>query len=164
MGLSQTQTFVQQRWHPSLLPATLIVAMTKNNLEEKRFVRISQPHHNPFQREVRAGTWSQELMQGLWRRAAYWLSQPAFLQHLGPATQIQHHHNELDSPFLVSIIIIKKQTQPHVHRPISYRLPHTHIEDRASLCSPGCPETHTVAQAGLELTDIHLPLPPKCWV
>ena len=35
--------------------------------------------------------------------------------------------------------------------------------DRISLCSPGCPETHSVDQAGLELTEIHMPLPLKCW-
>jgi hypothetical protein len=37
--------------------------------------------------------------------------------------------------------------------------------DRVSLCSPGCPGTHSVDQAGLqvELTEIHLSLPPKCW-
>jgi hypothetical protein len=34
--------------------------------------------------------------------------------------------------------------------------------DRVSLCSPGCPGTHFVDQAGLELRN-HLPLPPKCW-
>ena len=26
-----------------------------------------------------------------------------------------------------------------------------------------CPETHPVGQAGLKLTEICLPLPPKCW-
>ena len=28
---------------------------------------------------------------------------------------------------------------------------------------PWCPGTHCVEQAGLELTEFHLPLPPKCW-
>jgi len=37
------------------------------------------------------------------------------------------------------------------------------FEDRFSLCSPGCPETHSIDQAGLKFTDISLPLPPKCW-
>jgi hypothetical protein len=27
----------------------------------------------------------------------------------------------------------------------------------------GCSETYSVDQAGLELTEIPLPLPPKCW-
>jgi hypothetical protein len=36
------------------------------------------------------------------------------------------------------------------------------FQDRVSLCSPGCPGTHSVDQAGLELTEIHLPLPPEC--
>ena len=31
-----------------------------------------------------------------------------------------------------------------------------------TLCSTGCPGTHYVDQAGLELTEIHLPLPPEC--
>ena len=32
------------------------------------------------------------------------------------------------------------------------------------LCnSSGCPGSQFVGQAGLELTEIHLPLPPKCW-
>ncbi|XP_052600304.1 bcl-2 homologous antagonist/killer isoform X3 [Peromyscus californicus insignis] len=29
--------------------------------------------------------------------------------------------------------------------------------------SPGCPGTRSVAQAGLKLTEICLPLPPECW-
>ena len=33
----------------------------------------------------------------------------------------------------------------------------------ASLCSPGCPGTSSVDQAGLELTEICLPLPSECW-
>jgi hypothetical protein len=37
------------------------------------------------------------------------------------------------------------------------------FRDRVSLCSPGCPGTHFVDQAGLE-SEIHLPLPPKCWI
>ena len=37
------------------------------------------------------------------------------------------------------------------------------FQDRVSLCSPKCPGTHSVDQAGLELTEIHLPLPSKCW-
>ena len=37
------------------------------------------------------------------------------------------------------------------------------VADRVSLCSPGCPGTHSINQAGLELTEIHLPLPPGCW-
>ena len=32
---------------------------------------------------------------------------------------------------------------------------------RGALCSPGCPETHCVDQSGIELTEIHLPLPSK---
>ena len=32
-----------------------------------------------------------------------------------------------------------------------------------SLCSRGCPGTSSVDQAGLKLTDIHLPLPSVCW-
>jgi hypothetical protein len=37
------------------------------------------------------------------------------------------------------------------------------FQDRVSLCSPGCPGTHFVDQAGLELNlEIRLPLPPEC--
>jgi hypothetical protein len=32
-----------------------------------------------------------------------------------------------------------------------------------ALYSLGCPGTHYVGQAGLELTELHLHLPPKCW-
>jgi hypothetical protein len=32
------------------------------------------------------------------------------------------------------------------------------------LCSPDCPGTHSVDQAGLKFTEIYPPLPPKCWV
>ena len=34
--------------------------------------------------------------------------------------------------------------------------------DKVSVCSPGCPGTCSVDQAGLELTEILLPVPPKC--
>jgi hypothetical protein len=33
--------------------------------------------------------------------------------------------------------------------------------DRVSLCNLGCPRTCCVDQAGLELTEIRLPLPPE---
>ncbi|EDL19158.1 RIKEN cDNA 2810437L13, isoform CRA_a, partial [Mus musculus] len=33
---------------------------------------------------------------------------------------------------------------------------------RVSLCSPGCPGTRCVDQAGLKCTKIHRPLPPEC--
>jgi hypothetical protein len=36
------------------------------------------------------------------------------------------------------------------------------LQDRVSLCSSGCPRTHSVDHAGLKLTKICLPLPPKC--
>jgi hypothetical protein len=36
-------------------------------------------------------------------------------------------------------------------------------QDRISLCSLGCPGSSFIDQAGLELTEIHLPLPPECW-
>ena len=45
-----------------------------------------------------------------------------------------------------------------------------HHSQSCSLCYtefqvsvPGCPGTHSFDDAGLELTKIHLPLPPKCW-
>lgn len=36
--------------------------------------------------------------------------------------------------------------------------------DRASLCSPGCPGTHCVNQAGLELPEIHCLCPPRAGI
>ena len=33
--------------------------------------------------------------------------------------------------------------------------------ERVSLCTSGCPGTCSVDHAALELTEIHLPLPPK---
>ena len=36
--------------------------------------------------------------------------------------------------------------------------------DRVSLYISGCPGTHYVDQAGLELTENHLFLPPECWI
>jgi hypothetical protein len=33
------------------------------------------------------------------------------------------------------------------------------VQDRVSLCSPGCPRTHSVDQASLELRNP----PPECW-
>ena len=37
------------------------------------------------------------------------------------------------------------------------------IRQNFSVCSLGCPETCSVAQADLKLTEIHLPLSPECW-
>ena len=37
------------------------------------------------------------------------------------------------------------------------------VGDRVSLCGPGCPGTLSVDQAGLQPTEIHLPLLPKYW-
>jgi hypothetical protein len=34
--------------------------------------------------------------------------------------------------------------------------------ETVSMCSPGCPATHSVDQAGLELRETNLPLPPEC--
>ena len=36
------------------------------------------------------------------------------------------------------------------------------VQDRVSLCSPGCPGIHFVDQAGLELRNPPA-LPPECW-
>uniref|UniRef100_A0A8C8U2E8 Large ribosomal subunit protein mL42 n=1 Tax=Peromyscus maniculatus bairdii TaxID=230844 RepID=A0A8C8U2E8_PERMB len=47
------------------------------------------------------------------------------------------------------------------HHP-SVDIPYEHT--KVSLCSFGAfPGTHSVAQAGLELTEIYLALPPECW-
>ena len=37
------------------------------------------------------------------------------------------------------------------------------FQDRISLCTVGCPGTPSVDQTSFELTEIHLPLPPKYW-
>jgi hypothetical protein len=37
------------------------------------------------------------------------------------------------------------------------------FRDRVSLYSPGCPGTHSVDQAGLELINPPASLPPECW-
>ena len=38
------------------------------------------------------------------------------------------------------------------------------FEDGVFLCSsPCCPKTSPLDQGGLELTEIHLSLPPECW-
>jgi hypothetical protein len=37
------------------------------------------------------------------------------------------------------------------------------FQDRASLFSPGCSGVNSVNQAGFELTEIHLHLPPEHW-
>jgi hypothetical protein len=38
------------------------------------------------------------------------------------------------------------------------------FQDKAfSLCDPGSPRTYSVDQAGLEPTEIHLPMCPECW-
>jgi hypothetical protein len=50
-----------------------------------------------------------------------------------------------------------------LHEEACIFLPMDFFFDRVSLCSPGCPGTHSVDQAGLELIEIHLFLPPKCW-
>jgi hypothetical protein len=50
--------------------------------------------------------------------------------------------------------------------PIAFLLFAFVFRDRVSLCSPGCPGTHSVDQAGLEpsLSQLaHLPQFPKCW-
>ena len=37
------------------------------------------------------------------------------------------------------------------------------FRDRVSLCSLGCPGTHSVDQAGLELRDLPVSRPTECW-
>ena len=37
------------------------------------------------------------------------------------------------------------------------------FQGRVSLCSHGCPGTHSVDPAGLKFSEISLPLPPECW-
>ena len=40
------------------------------------------------------------------------------------------------------------------------------FQNRVSLCSPGCPGTHSVDQAGFKLRNLPAPAPapaPECW-
>lgn len=46
----------------------------QNKLKRKRFVQLLLPHHCPSSKEIRAGTWRQELMQRQRRRASFWLA------------------------------------------------------------------------------------------
>jgi hypothetical protein len=56
-----------------------------------------------------AGTWRQELMHRPWRSAAYWLAQPAFLNHPGPLAQGRHHPQWTGLP---PSVIKKTQLRP----------------------------------------------------
>ena len=49
-----------------------------------------------------------------------------------------------------------------VHRPIFTFFFFFGLFETGSPCSPRCPGTLSVEEAGLELTKIYLPLPPKC--
>jgi hypothetical protein len=37
------------------------------------------------------------------------------------------------------------------------------FQEKFSFCSSGCPGSHFVDVAGLELREIYLSLPPECW-
>ena len=59
--------------------------------------------------------------------------------------------------FLISLVV----SPAFNARAIFPATPPLVVQDRVSLCSPDCPGTHYVDRAGLKLTEICLPLPPK---
>jgi hypothetical protein len=63
----------------------------------------------------------------------------------------------------VCVCVCKHGTRVHVWVQVSGSASGVFLffRDRVSLCSPGCPGTHSVDQAGLELKEICLPLPPE---
>jgi hypothetical protein len=66
----------------------------------------------------------------------------------------------LSLPPSLSLSLSLSLSHTHTH---TYTHTHMHTykhSNRASLCSPVCPRTHSVDQADLELIEISLPLPP----
>jgi hypothetical protein len=55
-----------------------------------------------------------------------------------------------------------KHPLQHVLRVFCFGFGFGFFQDKVSLCSPDCPGTHSVDQADLN-SEIHLPLPLKCW-
>jgi hypothetical protein len=73
-------------------------------------------------------------------------------------------------PRLTSVILMPKSFEElwlqvclAFSLPLPLPLPIHPSVNRFSLCTPGCLRTYHVDQAGLALTDILLPLPPKLW-
>ena len=52
---------------------------------------------------------------------------------------------------------------PHTHTYHTSKYKVSDFRQNHIHCSSGWPETHYVAQDGLEITEIHLPLPPESW-
>ena len=63
--------------------------------EEDRVYLADTSDHSPSLKQVRAGTWRQELMQKPWRGAAYWLALHGLLSLLSYRTQ---DHQPRDGP------------------------------------------------------------------
>lgn len=51
----------------------------QNQLGVIDLFQLILPHHSSSLREIRAGTWRQELMQKLWKSVAFWLLPHGFL-------------------------------------------------------------------------------------
>jgi hypothetical protein len=70
---------------------------------------------------------------------------------------------ELGSSAGIYVLLTTKPLLLHLHPHLTPVCVCVCFQDRISLCSPGCPGISSLDQAGLKLTDICLPLPPKCW-
>lgn len=66
--------------------------------------------------------------------------------------------------FIVLFVWFCFSVQLYFHKIEAYLFYPTHFSiRRVSLCSPECSGTCYVEPASLQLTEIHLSLPPKCW-
>lgn len=72
--------------------------------------------------------------------------------HLGPCMTIWSWRKLLRPTVFPSLPVLASEIKWECIRFVFW--------DRASLCSPGCPGTHCVNQAGLELPEIHCLCPP----
>jgi hypothetical protein len=84
----------------------------------------------------------------------------------GPGSHPRHPHDYSD--FSIAPVPPGTHTK-HIHagKTAMYIVLYFFVvvfEMGCTFCSPGCPGTHSVVQAGLELTEIHLPLLPECWL
>ena len=75
----------------------------------------------------------------------------------------QHQLRAGDGAQPVEYLAFMHEFLDSVSDPVMLRFFPFWLFETVSLCSPGCFGTHHVDQAGLELTEIDLPLPPKCW-
>lgn len=77
-----------------MLPVDTIITMVKRNLEWKGFVWLTVSVYHPG--TPKAGTWEQELRQGLGRITAYWLDVHGLLILLVYTAQSHQHREDPD--------------------------------------------------------------------